>query len=278
MPKSKIKSKKKIKLRKSLTPLRDKLKPLVEQANARVQELKASGVESKALYAAEKTQRKVHIESGELFTSSLKSSREINREFARLEAFLTDPTSVISGATNFNEGLTHELFGAQFRADGGYGANPEYVSEEKAKLVFEVYHKVLELEGGWERVIGYLRANNPGLTQYGSEELINAIFDMTNDLGVEDMRAELGRYDLGAEDLVDYYIYKATDLVDEIMRRYNEIAELQKFGEDYGVLEKKEERDQRLRMWEWKQQRDAEKIKNAQEQLNEFRKNIRGGI
>lgn len=278
MPKSKLKSKKKIKLRRSLTPLRDKLQPLVDQANARVQELRNAGVESKALYAAEKTQRKVHKESGELFTSKLASSREINREFARLTAFLTDTTSTETGAINFNNGLTQELFGAQFRANGGYGANPEYVSEEKANLVFEVYHKVLELEGGWERVIGYLRANNPGLTQYGSEELINAIFDMTNDLGVEDMRSELGRTDLDSRDLTDYYIFKAADLVDEIMNRYNEIAELQKFGEDYGVLEPKEERDQRLRMWEWKQKRDAERIKTAQEQLNEFRKNMRGGI
>lgn len=260
MPKSKLDKNRTVKLRKSLNPMREKLKALTMSANIRVAELRDAGVNSKALAEAEKTQRKVHRETGELFTSDVKSTRELNRELARVQAFLTDYTSLVEGAKTFTGELTHELyFGGQYRADGGYGANPEFVSKEKAEQVFEIYHKVLERGGGWERVIGYIKAMYPAFTEYGSEQLINAIYDMTEQVSVEDMRADVGRVDLGPEDLTEYYIMKASDLVDEMIQNYECIAEVQKYGEDYGYLEKDEERDSRMKLWQWKVQREEMK-------------------
>lgn len=262
MPKSKIASNRTVKLRKSLNPMREKLKNLAIMANQRVNELRSAGVDSKALFEAEKTQRKVHRETGEVFTSNVKSTRELNREMARIQAFMTDYTSLVEGAKMFTGELTHELyFGGQYRADGGYGANPEFVSKEKAEQVFEIYHKVLERGGGWERVIGYIKAMHPSFTEYGSEQLINAIYDMTEQISVEDMRADVGRRDLEEEDLTEYYVMKAYDLVEEMIQNYERISELQKYGEDYGYLEKDEEREARMKLWQWKVQREEMKRK-----------------
>lgn len=258
MPKGKFdKSNKKIKLRKSLNPMREKLRELTSIANQRVKELQQTGMESKALDAAEKTQRKVHRETGVLFTSNVKSTRELNRELARVQAFLTDYTSTVEGAKNFFGGLTHELyFGGQYRADGGYGANPDFVSKEQADLIFEIYHKMLEYEGGWERVIGYLKALYPSFSDYGSEQLINAIYDMTENLGVDDMRRDRSDYNLDSEDLTDYYVEKAAKLFEEMKSTYEHVASVQQYGEEFGYLEPDNERKSRMRLWEWKVERD----------------------
>ena len=258
MPKSKIdKSNKKIRLRKSLNPMREKLRDLVVIANQRANQLMEEGIESKALSAAQNSIRKIHKETGELFTSQVKSTRELNREMSRIQAFLTDCTSTVEGAKNFLGGLTHELyFGGQYRADGGYGANPDFVSKERAEQVFEIYHKMLEYEGGWERVIGYIKALYPSFSDYGSEQIINAIYDMTENVTVEDMRYERGDASLTEEDLTDFYIEKAAKLVEEMKAQYENIAKVQEYGEEMGYLEPDNERKSRMRLWEWRQAKD----------------------
>lgn len=260
MPKSDISDKKKIKLNKSLNPVREKLAVLTAEANARANALIASGTESRALYEAQRTLLPSHAEKyGELFTANLPRSRDINRELARVQAFLTDYTSMIGGAKDFSDGLTHELFGGQFRADGGYGANPQYVTKQQADLVFEIYHKALEAKGGWERVIGYLRAYNTGLVDYGSEQIINAIYDMTEGIKEENIAEEYGLQSVTPDDYRDALINKAEDLIQSMMDQYEAISELQRKSEEYGILEPDADRERRIRNWRFKMEREGYK-------------------
>ncbi|MBQ2348652.1 MAG: hypothetical protein II388_09855, partial [Clostridia bacterium] len=71
MAKSKLKNKKKVKLAKSLNPLRAELNILTSQANALVAELRASGYaeDSRALAEAERTAIRFHTED-QLFTAN----------------------------------------------------------------------------------------------------------------------------------------------------------------------------------------------------------------
>lgn len=245
MAKSKINNKKKIRLSRSLNPLRVQLAELVEMANLRVAQLNDAKVESKALDEAVKTRRKIHKEMGEgiVFTSQVRSMREFNREFARLQKFLTDTTSTVMGAETFRNGLTHGLFGGQWRVDGGYGADPSVVSEETAKKVFDIYHRAVERAGGWEQTIGFMYASRGGMTEYGSENLINAIYDMVennNDVGMSE------------DDLIGMYIAKAAEMIETSKNTVEHINELIKFGEDYGYVEKDAEREERINTWQWK--------------------------
>ena len=249
MTKSKLNNKKKIRLNRSLNPLRVQLAELVEMANLRVAQLNDAGVESKALDEATKTRRKVHKEMGEgiVFTSQVSSMREFNREFARLQKFLTDATSTVSGAETFRNGLTHGLFGGQWRVDGGYGADPSVVSEETAKKVFDIYHRAVERAGGWEQTIGFMYASRGGMTEYGSENLINAIYDMVEGGG------EVG---MSEDDLIAMYIAKAAEMIETSKNTVERINELIKFGEDYGYVEKDAEREERINTWQWKIKRE----------------------
>lgn len=249
MAKSKIKNKKKIRLGKSLNPLRTQLAELVEMANLRVAQLQASGASSKAVDEAMKTRRKVHKEMGDniAFTSQISSMREFNREFARLQKFLTDPTSTVSGAETFRNGLTHGLFGGQYRADGGYGADPNIVSKETADKVFDIYHRAIERAGGWEQTIGFMYASRGGLLEYGSENLINAIYDMVEN-GGDEMMSE--------DDLTAMFIAKAVEMIETSKATMESINSLIKFGEDYGYVEPDAERQERINTWQWKMKRD----------------------
>ena len=181
MPKSKLNKKKKIKIRGSLNPLREKLNVLTTKANQLVAELHEAGVseQSRALSEARRTAIRFHSEDeGTLFTSNLPRAVDIGREMARVQQFLGDVTSTPSGVISDSVVTAQHLFGGQYRADGGYGANPDYVDKDTAEKVFEVYRKALESQGGWQRVMGWLGSRSHGLQDYGSENLITAIYDM----------------------------------------------------------------------------------------------------
>lgn len=261
MPKSDIKKKKKIKLRGSLNPLREKLNVLTTKANQLVMELHEAGVseQSRALSEARRTAIRFHSEDeGQLFTSNLPRSVDIGREMARVQQFLGDITSTPSGVISDSVVTAQHLFGGQYRADGGYGANPDYVDKETAEKVFEVYRKALESQGGWQRVMGWLGTRSHGLQDYGSENLINAIYDMitngTDDeifSSIEDTSGEA----LTDDDRIDYYAIKASQMIEEMIEESKNISELQQMGEDYGILSSTE-KDQRLRTELWRRKMD----------------------
>lgn len=261
MAKSKIKNKKKIRLGKSLNPIREELNILTSQANAMVAELKASGYaeDSRALAEAKRTAIRFHTED-QLFTANLPRSKDIGRELARVREFLTDSTSTVEGTQRELYGLTESLFGGQFRADGGYGANPLYVDKQTAERVFEIYRKALETQGGYQRVMGWLRAKYNGLQDYGSENIINAIYDMVTNTSDDTIAAAMpdwsSRGGISEDDRIDYWALKASDMISEMIEEAQRISDLQQMGIDYGILPSKD-KEERLKTQIWRNKMDV---------------------
>lgn len=229
--------------RQSLDPIREQLRVLVDEANARVKELQDVGATSIALEEAVRSRLKSWGEDEPMFRADLPRMRDIKRELARTQAFLTDYTSTPEGAVAFVGGLTHErgLFGGQWRQKGMAGYNEDVVSKEDADLVFDVYHRAIEQAGGWERVIGYFRANNSGFIDYGSEELVNMVYDMV-----------LNQPNMSEEDLIAQTYNYIEDMID----LYERIAEKQQAGVDYGEIVSDPDRDVRIARWKWQVERE----------------------
>lgn len=217
----------------SLDPAREKLKVLTDKANEIYWQQRSAGQFSRAAQEAERTLTKTHREKyfepkGAMFSYDLPTSKEINRELGRVMAFLTDYNQIYSGVNP--EAIKHEtgLFGAQWRADEGRGYDPDRVSKEDAEMVFDIYHRVIEAGGGWERVIGYFRLMNPGLIDYGSENLINSIYDMVQNRDYIVPSA--------GNDVTGEIIARSLDMIDKMRDTYEQLAELQRSGNDYGSI------------------------------------------
>ena len=223
--------------RRSLNAAREKLQVLVNQANAIYQRQMETGQTSLALLEAERTRVKVHKESGEMFTANQKRTRDINREIGRVMTFLTSYNQV------GEYGSTHEtgLFGAQWRADEGPGYDISRVSQKDAEMVFDIYHRVIEAGGGWERVIGYFRLMNPGIVDYGSENLINSIYDMVQNQ--EYLPLSEGN------DVTGEIIARSLDMIETMRQTYESLAELQRSGNDYGSILSEKELERNKAYW-----------------------------
>ena len=88
--------------RRTLDPLREQLQVLVNQANQRVDELTNQNLKSRALEEARRSllrspSRIDDMKAGILFRSDLSNREKINRELARVHAFLNDYTSAVDG-------------------------------------------------------------------------------------------------------------------------------------------------------------------------------------
>lgn len=236
--------------RESLAPIRAQLEVLTAQANERVNALVKSGLPSRALMEAQRTMSAHNKREDQVFTSNQPRKRDLEREFARVQAFLTDYTSVVEGAKDFTGALTHGLFGAQWRANGGGGYDPNRVTAEQADAVFEIYHEVLSREGGWERVMSYFRASSNGLVEYGSENLINAIFDMVKNQPFEALTKRT------RQDIIDDAVNKTADFVDTIIETYDRMKDAQLLGLDAGQLGIDPDFERRQKHWQWKLERE----------------------
>lgn len=240
------------KQRDKLEQYREQLSSLVQRANERVDVLNTLSAEkasknedfaSRALDAARASLPESRDTNGDLFTSNLRTERQIKRELSRVMTFLNDPTSLSSGAEQFTEDLTAAgLFGGQYRANGGPGYDEERVTKEVGEQVFDIYGKVLAQEGGWERVMGYFKANSGGLIEYGSENLINAIYEMT---------VQLGTSDAAQEEIIN----RAKSMIDDMIDSYKEMAVKQRAGVDYGLIGYDETADDRRNHWQWSMHR-----------------------
>lgn len=245
----------------SLNPAREKLQVLVDEANARVEQLmetqariaeenkgkkKADRVQfaSRALEEAQRTLLPSHKEQyGELFTANLPRSRDINRELARVTAFLNDYTSMSQGAENFSSNVSSGLFGGQWRKLGYDGYDEENVTKEDAEMTFRIYSEVVADNGGWERVIAYFKYSNPGMIDYGSEQLINMIYDMVQNKSAFAETEEL--------DTAGVIKARADQFVKDMISNYDKMAVLQRSGNDYGVIDP-EDAEERRRRYEWR--------------------------
>lgn len=226
-------------LKRSLDPLRDQLNVLVNQANERVQNLLIAGKSSRALEDARRTWERMSSrrEDDELFKSELKTRREINREFARVHSFLNDYTSTLQGADDLVTNLTNlsGQFGSNWNSMGtGKNYNTDVIDDEKAKKAFEIYRRVLEAAGGWERAIGIIKGKE-SLIGYGSENLIANIYDMVDNNYFEG-------------DIMNI----ALEQVEAGLRAYEEMAAKQVSDYDYGIVFDDETAIERRKFYTWR--------------------------
>ncbi len=195
----------------SLDPLREELKVLTDMANERAQKLIESGKNSRALLEAQRTLAAQWTRSqDELFSSNLKTRPQIYREFARVHEFLNDYTSTVEGAGNFETDLNR--WTGKWRDD--YGEQDLVLRSN----TFEIYRKVIETAGGWERAVGLLQGKEK-LTGFGSENLINNIYDMLENNFSEESIKEIAlrQIQAGAD-------------------TYAQMAKNQRLNYDYGIV------------------------------------------
>lgn len=197
----------------SLDPLREELKVLTDMANERAQQLIESGKNSRALLEAQRTLAAQWTRSqDELFSSNLKTRSQIYREFARVHEFLNDYTSTVEGAGNFETDLNR--WTGKWRDDYG---EQDLVLRSRT---FEIYRRVIEAAGGWERAVGLLQGKEK-LTGFGSENLINNIYDML----------ENEKY-FTEKDIIDIALSQIQAGADV----YAEMAKNQRLNYDYGIV------------------------------------------
>lgn len=231
---------------KSLDPLREQLNVLVNQANERVHALANQGLNSRALTEATRSHLRMptRLADDELFRSDLKTRRQINREFARVHAFLNDYTSTTKGAYQFESDLKDYkgAFGHQWQAEYGQNYDKSRIDEEKAKMAFDLYRRIVEAAGGWERAVGIFQGKE-SLIGYGSENLIIAIYDMIENLpeaSFKDSDAKRG-----------YIIQRGLDLVTAGKQAYEEMANRQVGDFDYGIVFDDETVKERRAWFSW---------------------------
>ena len=195
----------------SLEPLRKELDVLVQQANTRVSQLLEQGLPSRALLEAQRTLKNMptRVDDVELFKADLKSRKQINREFARVQEFLNDFTSTIKGAKNLQ---------TDFDRFSGSWYTGEGMNQDLRGKTFEIYRKVLEAAGGWERAVGILKGKE-SLIGYGSENLVNNIYDM-----LENNYAE--------GDIISI----ALEQIESGLKAYEDMASRQVSGYNYGIV------------------------------------------
>lgn len=173
---------------------REKLEPIISEANRRIELIKSQGLTSAAVLRAEQEAGRDYFSLDELETIP-----ELIKEATRARVFLADETSTIEGAKIY----TAQLNAAEFRGQFGNqyhtfehkfkNFNTAVIDEDVAKIVFSNYRKLEELRA----------ADITGDGAYGSENLIIAMYDAQ--LHGEDS------FMAGLEQLDSYYAKKTTE-------------------------------------------------------------------
>lgn len=222
-------------IKRSLDPLRDQLRTLVNQANKRALDLMIAGKASRALEEARRSWLKLRSrrDDDELFKADLKTRKQINRELARVHSFLNDYTSTLQGAEDLTTDMNRLKGSWKTDEDNPYGIR----DEEITKKTFELYRRVVEAAGGWERAVGLIQGKE-SLIGYGSENLINNIYDMVEN-----------NYDEG--DIISI----ALEQVESGIRAYEEMAAKQVSDYDYGIVFDDETAKERRQFYMWRRNR-----------------------
>lgn len=223
----------------TLNPLREQLQVLVRQANERAQMLIEYNLPSRALMEAQRSWARQTSRAGDetLFKSDLKRRTQIEREFARVHAFLNDYTSTVEGAKDFTTDISRLTgqFGSKWNSAGtGQNYNTDIIDEKIASKAFELYRKVIERAGGWERAVGMLKGKE-SLIGYGSENLIANIYDMVENEMDDDLIINI-----------------ASEQIEAGLEAYEEMASKQRADYDYGVVFDDEDTKARKEFYMWK--------------------------
>lgn len=154
--------------RHSLEPIREKFRKMIETAQSKYDELVNSSHNlMPAVYNAERTKSKNALQTFSI--DDKHRYREIQREVRRAEAFLrevdSDDYDALDKRYQQARSADHR-FGNDFKAQFGVSYEASIVYEGYVQKAFDLYHMV---------------EANVSREAYGSETLINAIYDMIID-------------------------------------------------------------------------------------------------
>lgn len=197
-----------------LETMKERLEPIINEANRRVENLKFRQLSSAALLRAEE-------ESGRDYFNldDLADRESIIKEATRARVFLADKTSTIEGAKVFTAQLNAAIYKGKFGNQYHNWENKyknfdiSAIDEDIAKEVFRNYRKLEEIRA----------ADIVGDGAYGSENLIIAMYDAQ-------IRGE-DSFMAGLEQLDAHYTMKKTSW-QKRFERANSVASILGFYED----------------------------------------------
>lgn len=213
----------------SLDPIRKEYEDFIKLANERYQFMKENNIQVPALWEAQRTQKPQYSEGFSL--DDKKSFRELRREVRRAESFMRDPTVKDFGAKDFmiKEGAKKysKAFGNQWAEKYGVSYDRSRISDDKAREAFKLYH---QLAAEMQETIK---------TQYGSENLINALYDQV----VQNWGTPFDREQKLEELRLNMYTY----LQDVALQKENKARFERDFDEEYGVINLRRLKDAKSR-------------------------------
>lgn len=151
-----------------LERMKERLQPIISEANRRIEALKFRQLSSAAVLRAEEESGRDYFDIDELADKS-----SIIKEATRARVFLADKTSTIEGAKVFTAQLNAAIYKGKFGNQYHNWENKyknfdiSTIDEEIAKEVFRNYRKLEEIRA----------ADIIGDGAYGSENLIIAMYD-----------------------------------------------------------------------------------------------------
>ena len=158
----------------NLDILRENLGELASTANERASQLSP---ENQAIKEAVRTLPKSRRGSNELFSGNIRTIKEMRKEYARIQAFLSDWRTTEEGETFYNTEKYKGAFGGQWLKKYGETFDKSRVTEDLAIRAFQLYDRLVEEYQSEDRA-RMLWNKDSSLISYGSENMIIAIYDM----------------------------------------------------------------------------------------------------
>lgn len=198
-----------------LQKLQKQIAPIIEQANRRIELIKAQGLLSMAVNRVEEEQGHDYFDIDDLNTKG-----ELIAVATAARVFLNDEQSTIEGSRIYTAQLRGEQYRGQFGnqwnkySNNFKTFNTATIDEETAKVVFRNYRKIEELRA----------AEITGDGAFGSENLIIAMYDAQ----VRGMDSFM----VGMDQLDSFYRMKTKEWRDRF-ESSNSVADIQGLYEDY---------------------------------------------
>lgn len=200
-----------------LRTLKDRLQPILDEANYRWSVLDQRDLRSLAI------SRAMSESDDKRFFSfdNMSTEGSIMAEATRARVFLQDETSTIEGAERYTREESYKQYMGQFGSkyatweNNFRSFNTKVIDEDMAKVAFEAYRRLEESEAA--RILAY-----------GSENMIVAIYDMVVTGGYRDKEKIDQVYDviMQAEDVLDREIGIRRQQFETAFKRSNEIGNI----------------------------------------------------
>lgn len=155
--------------------LKNRLQPLINEANSRWEKLDVKNLRSTAISRA--LEENNNIKGFDI--SQLTSPNQIIAEATRARVFINDPTSTIRGASLYTRQESYKKYLGQFgnkynNFENNFKRfNINIISEDEARIAFRAYRMLEETDAA--RIMAY-----------GSENMIAAMYDLVIEKGLSD--------------------------------------------------------------------------------------------